>query len=90
MPTLSPEEFQCIILSDRSIWSDETEMLAKLRADFHSWVTKKVVNWKKMLPERFVECATAPNIPTADQMQQINRGLYKQLDAIAARYGAKK
>lgn len=59
-------------------------MLAKIYSAMMSMFCKKKIEWKAVLPERFVRGALVANIPNPSQQQAINRRLCAQLDAILA------
>ena len=65
-------------------------MLAKIRADILTYMTRRTWSWEKLLPERFVESATQPDVPTADQMKGITRGLSRMLDGLASMLSKKR
>lgn len=84
MQSLSPEELRCIRVGDRTFWSDEVEMLAKIRSDILCNILRRPVDWRKLLPERFVSGATVASVPVRDKLKGITRGLSRILDGFVA------
>ncbi len=84
MQSLSPEELRMIRVGDRTFWSDEVEMLAKLRGDLLCYLSRRPVDWRKLLPERFVEGATVADVPKGEKLKGITRGLSRILDGFVA------
>lgn len=77
-----------MLLTDRSIWSDEVEMLAKIHASIIMIVTRKSSDWRKYLPERYVSSATVATIPSGTRLKSITRGLSSMLDGLVAQIKA--
>lgn len=84
MQSLSPEELRAIRVGDRTFWSDEVEMLAKLRSDMLCYILRRPVDWRKLLPERFVAGATVASVPVGEKLQGITRGISRILDGFVA------
>jgi hypothetical protein len=83
--SLSPEDLYLLKVADISLWSDEIEMLAKLRADVYAVAVGKSVRWEKFLPYRFQESATIANVPTESSLKQITRSLGIMFDGFVKR-----
>ncbi len=69
------------MISDRTVWSDEVEMLAKITAALWTIITRKDKDWKRELPDRYQVAVTTANIPTQSELNALTKGLAAQLKA---------
>lgn len=79
---MTADEWHAVILADAGIWSDEVEQLAKLRAVMLMQILRKFVDWRKCLPDRFLESSLVTSVPAPSEMKVITRGLSKMLDGL--------
>jgi hypothetical protein len=66
---LSPEELHLVRLSDRSIWSDEVELLTKILAQLKAMELKREVKWTNLLPARYLASANMSEIQSVSDFK---------------------
>jgi hypothetical protein len=77
-------------LIERGVWSDEVESICKSGAMIVTAITKSPLKWQALLPEKYLESATLPEITDSVELKTITRSLSQQLDAIAKEFANAK
>lgn len=80
------KELRLAELIHTSIWSDETEMMAKLLSVIRLAVYGKYRHWTHLLPERYLNSANITIVPKAQTKKIRDRHLSSFFDKLAAAY----